>query len=598
MVVFSSPSYELVNHSVRRSSTPGHFAMGVYYTPNRTKLIVVGIYGPSANDDTESLHFYQEVRNTIIELQNTFQTRNLLLAGDFNAVLSPEDSSSEHVTKKRTTSFLEELMEEQHLIDIAAHVNKRQHTWFRRNNNQISSRLDLILTKLPITQPKYATSTTIFDHAWVQASFGQKREATTATMKDYVLGSDEFLISFYDLLKTKLDTCGSLPDATHPEEPPSEERRNSPSPTNSSSQESAACEDRNNPVEEDRDDSRKPMDHGLTAHNQEGRTDLHFLNELIEDVTKLHSTVERNLRVRKEKRLFDTSKRLYHLHKNIFERRGTPAQRIRDQEEYTDLQRELRLDAELLEAAKNTRIQNFYKSKNGKLNSVSFQSVKEKQPSRNISRLHFNNETVTDPDRIIQIMQEWYEHTANAAQPQRETLADFLEDQQMELPQIGQDLQEMLIEDISPSEIEEAINDAKEISAPGPSGQTITVYKLLFQEIPNLLTSALNQLVFNKELAGSPAFQWIKHRKVVYIPKKPNPIEPGDFRPLSMLEVLYKIPSRVLARRLSITLPTIIGEHQHGFMAGRGIQEPSLLATHLIRMPNTQGNRFSSSAWT
>jgi hypothetical protein len=50
-----------------------------------------------------------------------------------------------------------------------------------------------------------------------------------------------------------------------------------------------------------------------------------------------------------------------------------------------------------------------------------------------------------------------------------------------------------------------------------------------------------------------------------------------------MLEVLYKIPSRILARRLSTTLPTIIGEHQHGFMAGRGIQEPSLLATHLIQ---------------
>jgi exonuclease III len=174
VAVFSNPSYELVNHSVQRSSTPRHFAMGVYYTPNRTKLIVTSIYGPSANDDTESLHFYQEVRDAIAELQNMFQTRNLLLAGDFNAVLSPEDSSSEHVTKKQTTSFLEEFMDEQHLIDIAAHVNKRQHTWFRRNNNQISSQLDLILTNLPITQPKYSISSTFFDHAWIQASFGQK----------------------------------------------------------------------------------------------------------------------------------------------------------------------------------------------------------------------------------------------------------------------------------------------------------------------------------------------------------------------------------------------------------------------------------------
>jgi exonuclease III len=223
VVIFSNPAYELVNHSVRRSTTPGHFAMGVYYTPNRSKLIVAGIYGPSANDDTESLHFYQEVRDAIIELQNTFQTSNLLLAGDFNAVLSPEDSSSEHITKKRTTSFLEEFMEEQHLIDIAAHVNKKQHTWFRRNNNQVSSRLDLILTNLPITQPKYYTSTTIFDHAWIQASFGQKREATTSTMKDYVLGSEEFLISFYDLLGSRLATCIPLPTATPPEEPLPEE---------------------------------------------------------------------------------------------------------------------------------------------------------------------------------------------------------------------------------------------------------------------------------------------------------------------------------------------------------------------------------------
>jgi hypothetical protein len=62
---------------------------------------MVAIYGPSANDDTESHRFYEEVRNTITELQNTLQTRNLLLAGDFNAVLSAEDSSSEHITKKR-----------------------------------------------------------------------------------------------------------------------------------------------------------------------------------------------------------------------------------------------------------------------------------------------------------------------------------------------------------------------------------------------------------------------------------------------------------------------------------------------------------------
>jgi hypothetical protein len=50
-----------------------------------------------------------------------------------------------------------------------------------------------------------------------------------------------------------------------------------------------------------------------------------------------------------------------------------------------------------------------------------------------------------------------------------------------------------------------------------------------------------------------------------------------------MLDVLYKIPSRILAARLYRILPTIIGPHQHGFMTQKGIQEPSLLATHLIQ---------------
>ncbi len=77
--------------------------------------------------------------------------------------------------------------------------------------------------------------------------------------------------------------------------------------------------------------------------------------------------------------------------------------------------------------------------------------------------------------------------------------------------------------------------------------------------------------------------QWICHRKVVYIPKVPLPTGPSDYRPISMLEALYKIPSRILFARLSRVLPTLIGKHQHGFIVWQSIQEPSLLATHLIQ---------------
>jgi hypothetical protein len=419
-----------VNHSVRPSTIPGHFAIGVYITPSKAKLIIAEIYGPSANDDTESHRFYEEVRATINELQNTFQTRNLILAGDFNAVLSLEDSSSEHITKKRTTDLLREFMADQHLIDLAERTNKKQHTWYRRNNNQVSSRLDLILTNLPVTQPEYNTKITIFDHAWIQASFGQKREMTVPSMKDFILGSEEFLIRFYDLLERQLETCtptdegGTLSQGRGLSRSPDTSLSMSGNSSVFGSSETHSLQDRmEEEPDEDHETARQPIDEGLTAHNpRTGRTDLHFTNGLIKEMTSLHSTLEKEAKLRKEKKLMDVSKRLYFLHKKITNNKNDALMRTQDQDEYNELQRELRMDAEILEMAKQMRIQNFYKSKNGKLNSVSFHSVKEKQAPSTISQLQHDNEIITDPDRIILIMQDWYGHTANLAQEQTERL--------------------------------------------------------------------------------------------------------------------------------------------------------------------------------
>ncbi len=217
------------------------------------------------------------------------------------------------------------------------------------------------------------------------------------------------------------------------------------------------------------------------------------------------------------------------------------------------------------------------------MNATSFYTVKEKQPSQTIKEICHNEQSITDPENIITIMQEWYGNTASQNWEQAETLTDMLDDLQVNLPQISPDVSDLLDEEITSLEVETAINESHEVSAPGPTGQTITLYKLLFQEIPDIFTAAVNQLVFNHEMVTHDMFQWIKEREVIYILKKPLPTTPGDYRPLSMLEVLYKIPSRILTRRLSTALPDIIGEHQHGFMRGKGIQEPSLLATHLIQ---------------
>jgi hypothetical protein len=51
----------------------------------------------------------------------------------------------------------------------------------------------------------------------------------------------------------------------------------------------------------------------------------------------------------------------------------------------------------------------------------------------------------------------------------------MINDIQLDLPQIDPETRDLLDEEITREEVESAINEAQEISAPGPTGQTITL---------------------------------------------------------------------------------------------------------------------------
>lgn len=53
------------------------------------------------------------------------------------------------------------------------------------------------------------------------------------------------------------------------------------------------------------------------------------------------------------------------------------------------------------------------------------------------------------------------------------------------------------------------------------------------------------------------------------IPKKTNPKFVSDFLPISLCNVYHKIISKILANRLKLILPRLIGKEQCGFVLGR-----------------------------
>ncbi len=110
----------------RESVEPGHIAAAVYEV-NKSRTVVIGVYGISEKNNRYSADLIQEVSNIVRELKHLYNTQHMIVAGDFNAVLSPEDSNDHHIRKTRTVGKLHLLLEQHDLTDLAIAANKHSH---------------------------------------------------------------------------------------------------------------------------------------------------------------------------------------------------------------------------------------------------------------------------------------------------------------------------------------------------------------------------------------------------------------------------------------------------------------------------------------
>ena len=105
--------------------------------------------------------------------------------------------------------------------------------------------------------------------------------------------------------------------------------------------------------------------------------------------------------------------------------------------------------------------------------------------------------------------------------------------------------------------------------SPGLDGFIVEFFKFFWTDIGHFILQSLNYGYRNGSLSITQ-----KQGVITCIPKQnKSRINLKNWRPISLLNVIYKLASAVISNRLKKVLDNIINENQKGFIAGRFLGE-------------------------
>ena len=129
-----------------------------------------------------------------------------------------------------------------------------------------------------------------------------------------------------------------------------------------------------------------------------------------------------------------------------------------------------------------------------------------------------------------------------------------------------------------------SLKNMKNNISPGSDGITTEFYKIFWNDIKTYLIQSFNFSLQNGELTDLQ-----KQGVITLLPKSgKNYFILDNWRPISLLNVDYKIATKAIADRLKQILPSIISSQQTGFIKGRYIGENVRLLFDILDYVNDQ----------
>lgn len=144
-------------------------------------------------------------------------------------------------------------------------------------------------------------------------------------------------------------------------------------------------------------------------------------------------------------------------------------------------------------------------------------------------------------------------------------------------PTITLEMNAKLTAEISEKEIVEALDSIGPDRAPGPDGLTARFHQSCWDTVGAAVTTEVKNFFHSSYMKRS-----INLTNICMIPKINKPDTLSDFRPIGLCNVLYKIISKILVRRLKLFLDKIVSDSQSAFIPGRMITDNILIAHELM----------------
>ena len=165
----------------------------------------------------------------------------------------------------------------------------------------------------------------------------------------------------------------------------------------------------------------------------------------------------------------------------------------------------------------------------------------------------------------------------------QENFDNFIEN--LEFPKLSEEEQEKLEGLLTLEECKKALESFQQNKSPGEDGFTVEFYKFFFHLVGQHLLESFNMAYELGEMSISQ-----RRGIITLIPKDDSDhLDLQNWRPITLLNIDYKIASKALARRIETVLTKLVHPDQTGFMKTRYIGENLRLISDVLEYTKTEG---------